>query len=1062
LKNPLARDEYTSSGFFVLRTPLLPIEEFLKLSPQAADAPQGHAAAGNDRASARAYLRQWVQRPEVREALWIASPEFVQSLATWWENPESAKGRKLEQAMYRYLARMTARSTPFGAFAGCSTGEIADCTQLELGPRSGYRRNTRLDMECLCSLAEHLSADPAWRGNLRFRCNTSLHLAAGKYHHVRGDWQEGDHVFQLVLTEPTPELDATLSRAASGTTAGALASALVESDPEIAPEEADAFVGRLIESQLLVADLVPPVTGTEAILHMVEQLEQARAFGVAAELGAVAEELRALDRGGLGADPRAYDGIVSAVSRLGGEFKPGRLVQVDMIKPPAVASLDRRVVNDILDAIQALHSFRDDSSQSAFRQFKEEFQDRYQEREVPLLEALDDEAGVGFESEDNPALEPLLAGIDIRPAEETSPVEDKKLQPILAPRLEELRAKNEIVLALDSDLLNELKVANPLPLPDAFAIMGASFRGPEGEQSFYLHTVLGPSGANLLARFRHADERLAEYVQAHVNAEEALHPGGAVFAEIAHLPEGRVGNVICRPVLRRYEIPLLATPGAPVDRQIALSDLTVSLRNGRIVLRSQRLGVEVLPRLTSAHNFANPRNLKLYKFLCLLQNQGKCADLFWDWGGAGQATFLPRVTLGNIVFSLACWRINKEAALELSQGRTPVEQWRQANQVPRFAFIAEFDNQLLIDFENRLAVETFLGHIRKQPETVLVEMFPVPGALSVRGPEGSFVHEIILPFVRKRPAVAPLVEESPPAGTGLPESGAAPGFQLEPGSEWLFAKLYCSPSHADRLLLELVKPLVEESQSAGDIDGWFFVRYGDPSWHLRLRLHGDPGVLNARVLPRLRNRAEQHSVLGTLWRLRFDTYEPEAERYGGAAAIGIAERLFQFDSEMCLELIELVSQDQNTNLRWQLAFYGVDRLLSGLGFTLGEKRAMAKESAESNERSYVVDESYKKQMASRFRAERKTLAALCGDSGTAGVLPESALSTFRRFSIGLKEIRRELDERRRAGDLTTPLRGLAMNFVHMHLNRMFLTAHLAQETVLYNFLARAYAAKLAI
>jgi len=37
-----------------------------------------------------------------------------------------------------------------------------------------------------------------------------------------------------------------------------------------------------------------------------------------------------------------------------------------------------------------------------------------------------------------------------------------------------------------------------------------------------------------------------------------------------------------------------------------------------------------------------------------------------------------------------------------------------------------------------------------------------------------------------------------------------------------------------------------------------------------------------------------------------------------------------------------------------------------------------------------------------------------------------------------------------------------VSLVHMNLNRLFLTEHHAQETVLYNFLARAYAAKLAI
>lgn len=1061
MKNP-PQAEY-AAGFFVLRTPLLPIEEFLKLSSPAAEGPQGRVAAGSDRACARDHLRRWVERPEVREALWIASPEFVQSLATWWKDPDSVKGRKLEQALYRYLARMTARSTPFGAFAGCSTGEITDSTRLELGPRGRYRRHTRLDMEYLCSLAERLSADPVWRAGLRFRCNTTLHLAAGKYHHVRGEWQDGDHVFQLVATDPTPALDATLLRAAPGATARELASALVESDPEIAPDEADAFLGRLIGSQLLVAELVPPVTGTEAILYMAERLEQAKISGVVAELRGIAEELRLLDQRGLGADPRAYDGVASAVSRLGGEFRPGRLVQVDVIKPPAVASLDRRLVDDVLAAIQTLHSIRD-SSQSAFQQFKEELQERYQDQEVPLLEALDDEAGIGFEQEDNPTAEPLIAGIDFRPVEEVLPAQDESVRPVLARRLEELREKRETVLALDSELLDELKAADPLPLPDAFSVMGAYFRGPEGQPGFYAHTIFGPCGANLLARFRDADERLAECVQAHVKAEEALHPGGAVFAEIVHLPEGRAGNVICRPVLRQYEIPLLATAGVPADRQIALSDLTVSLRHGRIMLRSRRLGLEVLPRLTSAHNFASPRSLKLYKFLCLLQHQGTCGDLFWDWGAAGKASFLPRVALGNIVFSLACWRINQETALELAQGRLPLLQWRQSNLVPRFAFIAEYDNQLLIDFENSLAVETFLEHIRKQPETVLVEMFPVPGALSVHGPEGSFVHEIILPFVRTKPAVAEAVETPGPAAPSVRTGDTHPAVPLEPGSEWLFAKLFCSPSHADRLLLELVQPLVAEIMAAGAADRWFFLRYGDPRWHLRLRFHGSPAALRDHVLPALDRRVEPFQRQGIAWRLQFDHYEPEVERYGGALAIGIAERLFQSDSELCLELLPVVAGDAGAQLRWQLALRGADRLLAGLGFSTGEKKALAEQMRAAREQAWVADDAYRQQVARKARSSsmRQILAAVLNDSGGDDkVFPREARPAFDRFSGALPIIRRQWEDLRRTGQLTSTIPELAASLVHMHWNRMLRSCHHEQEAVLCDLLVRTYAAQLA-
>jgi lantibiotic biosynthesis protein len=1060
-------DEFQSSGFFVLRTPALPIEEFLKLS-DSAEAGQSVSTGGGG-AAARAHLRAWLERPEVREALWLASPELVQSLSAWLDHPDSPKGQKLEQALYRYLARMTARATPFGAFAGCSLGEIGRRTRLELSPRSQYRRFTRLDMEYLSNLAETLSGDPARGGATRFRCNSTLHLAAGKYHHLRGEWQNGARIFQLVATDPTPALGATLLRAASGATAAALAQALVESDPEIALEDAQTFVVRLIETQLLVSELTPPVTGVEPVTYVAKQLEQAGATASAEDLRSLAASLRSLDRGGLGANLPAYDAIVSKASRLGGAFRPGRLVQVDLMKP-AVVQLDQKLVDDIQGAVRMLHSIRADSAQTVFQPFIEQFQERYHEREVPLLEALDDEAGIGFESEDNPTSEPLIAGIDFR-AKEITPLEESRREtPLFTQRLQELLDRGGMTLELDSELIEELKVTDPLPLPDAFFAVGALLPGPEGNLGFYLQYIYGPSGAVLLARFCHADDRLAALVQRHLHDEEALHAGDAVFAEIVHLPEGRVGNVVCRPVLRQYEIPFLATPGTPAERQIPLSDLTVSLRDGRIILRSRRLGREVIPRLTSAHNFTNPRSLKLYKFLCLLQHQGVSGDLAWNWGAHESAAFLPRVAMGKIVFSLARWRISKETAPDLFSGdgagrAASIEEWRRASRLPRFVYIVEADNQLLIDFENELSVDTFLDHIGKRPETILVEMLPTPDALPVRGPEGTFVHEMILPFARKEPRLAAAVPaKTSGAAEAANASQAVPAPVLE--SEWLFAKLYCSPSHADRLLLELIRPLVERVMKDGTTRGWFFIRYGDPGWHLRLRFHGAAAELHDRVLPLLLEMAAPFERQNMLWRMQFETYEPELERYGGPAGTGVAEQFFQLDSELCLELLPLISGDLGAELRWQLAFAGADRVLSGLGFTLPERKIMAEQLRSSREQEWIVDDDYRQQMARTFRSPelRRTLAAILSDlehgTNQSEALPVEALSAFARFSERLQFIRQQLQSLHQAGHLTATFADLSGSYVHMHLNRILRSCHLEQEAVICDLLARTYAAKM--
>jgi hypothetical protein len=124
-----------------------------------------------------------------------------------------------------------------------------------------------------------------------------------------------------------------------------------------------------------------------------------------------------------------------------------------------------------------------------------------------------------------------------------------------------------------------------------------------------------------------------------------------------------------------------------------------------------------------------------------------------------------------------------------------------------------------------------------------------------------------------------------------------------PGSEWLYAKLYTGTATADQVLRQVVRPVTETALRCGAADGWFFIRYGDPDWHLRLRLHGQPKRLQEEVWPALRAAVVPLLDNGRVWRMQLDTYEREVERYGGAEGIELAERLFQADSEAMLQMV---------------------------------------------------------------------------------------------------------------------------------------------------------------
>src|SRR5262249_45790050 len=152
--------------------------------------------------------------------------------------------------------------------------------------------------------------------------------------------------------------------------------------------------------------------------------------------------------------------------------------------------------------------------------------------------------------------------------------------------------------------------------------------------------------------------------------------------------------------------------------------------------------------------------------------------------------------------------------------------------------------------------------------------------LCARGPEGRFVHELIVPFVRARRPPAPPPARAPSC---RPVKRSFP-----PGSEWLYVKLYSGPATADQVLREVVRPAVERALGSGAADGWFFLRYGDPDWHLRLRFHGAPDRLHGEVLPLVQAAAAPLCGDGRLWRVQLDVYQREVERYGGAEGVALA------------------------------------------------------------------------------------------------------------------------------------------------------------------------------
>lgn len=1058
------------SGFFALRTPLLPLDEFLAWSEgleadAALDDPTLlESALSADRAKLRNRLLALIARPIIRDALFVASPDLDESVELWIRDPDGERGRRIERALVRYFSRMSGRPTPFGLFAGTSVGTIGDRTELVVEGRERYRRRSRFDMDYLFALDDAIVRDPALRRGLSLRPNSSLYRAAGRVHYVEARLDGKDRSHHLVAVEDSDELRSTLARAGEGADAAALATALVGED--VSRSEADDYLSELIDSQILRPELDLFVTGSdpgEALAGQLSAHPETAAIGH--QLAKARAELAAIDDGGLGADPECYRGVARQLEGLPAPVELSRLFQVDLVKPAPAAELGGAVLAEVVRGVEILHRLVSPRSAHDLSRFREAFLARYEEREIPLVEALDEEAGIGFPPSNGADDDggPLLKGLAFPAANEEAPPWGAR-ERLLLGKLMEAVAKGACEIALEPDDLEKLARKDPPPLPDAFAVLASVAASPEalsrGDFRLLWMGIEGPSGARLLGRFCDADSDLRRAVEEHLRAEEALDPD-AVFAEVVHLPEGRLGNVLFRPVLRDYEIAYLGRSGAPADRQIPITDLLVSVVGDRFVLRSAVLDRRIVPRLTSAHNFRWRSVGSLYRFLCELQAQETAGFLSWDWGPLRSAPFLPRVVAGRLVLSLAQWTVGKEEVKRLggSRGKEQfqiVHSWRAERGLPRVIVLADGDNRLPIDLANIMSVETFVHLVKDRDEARLTEMFPGPDELCASGPEGRFLHELIVPFVRRPQKADGATRIDAPRKIASRPPASASLRSFPPGSEWLYAKLYAGASTADRVLRENIAPLIRDVLDSGVADRWFFIRYGDPDWHLRLRFHGSPERLVPEVLSAFNAAVGPLLADGSLWKVQLDTYEREVERYGGPEGIELAEQISQVDSEAVLEILDLLEEgDEGEDERWRLALLGIDRLLEDFGFDR-EAKGRLMHRPHDQVRELRAADAFRRALGDRFRKESRSLDLLLdpGRESQSSLAP--GIAVLQRRSERLIPVVEKLKSLEAAGRLSQPVAAIAPSHVHMHANRLLRSGHRNQEIVLYDFLRRLY------
>jgi thiopeptide-type bacteriocin biosynthesis protein len=767
-------------------------------------------------------------------------------------------------ARARYLARMGGRATPFGIFAGTAVADVGESRHLDLDRRAEHRAHVRVDAEALRLLVQESYVEqPLDRRPLQ--ANPTLRVDGSVLRFTR----LGDATADVVAMRAKPAIRTVLAILGHGPATGAeLVRGLAEHAPAGGTTALAAFVEQLVGSGLLVPalDLLEPGREpAELALALLERMgDTARAAALRTLLadGCGPRPLDASLPQRLSAAWTAAAPATAAWSDIGAPHRFHLDLQLGM--PGAV--LDRATVDDLESALLRVRAMS--SGRHELDDVRDAFVARYEDAEVPLLEALDLEvgivqhhvraasvlagsAGVRFaDSDDPPRVDPRRLAVLDRWLRAGCPAEGVDIADLPAAEHTPVRSVQAVLLDDHEDRYRAMLV------------------GGGGRAPFALMARFAPGRDDL-------ERRMARWVAD--DRPDPADPDDPIRAELVHNPGGRIANVLLRPRVYEHTIALAGGGGG----SLSLDRLLLRVRGDRFALRDARTGRPVQVELSSAHNVDMAGQDPLYSFLGHLAAPGGAA---WSWGALERLSRLPRITCGSVVVAPQRWRVEAADVAEVLASPSPAARLRAL--LPgvagrRWVGTGAYDHVLPIDLSTSASVTAALGRSRSHAGAIDVFEMPQLESPAVRGPSGRHVAEVVVPVRARRPvAVGPV-----PAR-----------FERRHGDGWVYFRFHTGFAAADTVVTRACD-LARRLRATGTATGWFFLRYGEGGHHVRVRIRpAQDGAADA-VVSALRALGRELRAEALVSRVVMDDYVPEVARYGGATGLALAEELFVADSD---------------------------------------------------------------------------------------------------------------------------------------------------------------------
>lgn len=836
------------------------------------------------------WLKQAWTQPRFADAVRQASDDLATRVdAICAGQPARPKQvRRAAMATVRYALRATGRPTPFGLFAGVAPVGVGPTPYVRWG--DAHQAVTRVDAEWLDDVIIRLEECPALLERLDVVLNNLAVRRGGRLHVPHG----GPMGATLRRTSAVRVIE---GLARKPVRFAALAEQLAASFPRTEPQKIRTLLGSLVREKFLITSLRAPMTDTDPLSHLIEQLHNADA-GTVREAAQVLQELEVVRRAvhehnqlpahRQGPRREVLMGQLRRLSDAGRSPLAVDLLLDAEVRIPESVAFEMERAADVL-----LRLTRRPAGQGVWKEYQVAFWERYGTGTlVPVKEVVDPASGLGYPAE-------YPGSRRTAPTPEFSE-RDERLLALAWQAL--VDGSREIALTDDlvDRLADEAQTGREAPPHVEMCARLYADSLPALERGDFTLTVTpARSAGTLTSRFTPiaTGSGLDEiYRQVPASIENAL------VAQLSFPPlYSHTENVTRIPAYLPHVISLGEHRG-PVDTETTLidvDDLAVTATHTCLFLVSISRRRVVDPQVFHAMAL-DKQPPTLARFLAHLTRAFGPAWTGFDWGPhATRLPLLPRVRYGRVVLSPSRWYLTADAlpgrAADVQEWWDALGRWRKRWHCHGAVELREDDRTRRLQLDVPAHAAVLRAHLDRHGHAVLTEA----PAEQDYGWIGGHVHEIALPMINTRPPAPDPLSGFLPLLTNS-TLGPVPGSVQAP---WLNAKIYTHPDQFEELIAARLGQLVAQLPGAPE---WWFVRYRTPQDpdHLRLRIRARSPGQHAAYTELVARWATGLRRDGLSSRLVFGTYTPEIGRYGPGAALRGAETVFTADSAYALAALQ--------------------------------------------------------------------------------------------------------------------------------------------------------------